>query len=1287
MKKIFLIFPALFFLSFCVHNPLKHSAKEYTDIGMDSFQGPKAYPLIMDESLKEKFTGFPSEHSLIWHLGGGDRSIQIYDTETGIKRYLIYNDPNSKLNSAFVIDNQKKIMVLDYVFPGGSIFRIYDFLNDKIIDKIPYHGFIHYFGQNKILYCSLQDMPEQKYEWFIINPLTKEKWKNELTKVLTKKQIFFYPHSTIGIYHARTVNMNLKKRIIIGEIENNEKEQPEFVIVSWEGDGEKVRVMPFKEQVAGKRQYIDEIELAPNGNWMKWQEHIGDYESDKIAIYLHHVSADYPESISEPIFCGVFSEDSDATFLIHPELGPCYCIYDYPIKEKIFIYPLKELEQKIAAGTMFVPKGIDVTQLMRLSDNNSLSLARYSNRLCFISEGKRKLNIFEVTDYAKIQASGYSYNFYKPITAFCLAPNGEYLAVAFEDNEFSLYQIKDNGLEKYIQLNGSVNLIEISDNSEFIYTVKTNIIQQWDCHGNFIREFKEHNSQLSDICASRDMAFIAAADTHKNLIIWNQKGEKLGSLRLSHVSLNLKFSDDAERLICNTGASDPEYIDLGNKKILLVGSSEENNWFFPLSSPDKDKFVSYNKADNNYYIKDLDGEITAYLLFYPCIVTEDNWNKTIDSWLKAERLSTVINTVNAAEIAGIIITNDNRIITGHKDGTIIFRNNKGITDKIVKAHNAAVSILALSHQGDYLASSGCYDKKVVIWKSNGEYVNSLVGFSGDILRLSFNKKDEIIIQSSHKIEKRQISGQITFSYDTDGMIKAVNPEGTHALVAEDEQAYLIDILSLKKTNLVGIEKEQKTHYDAVIDTSIMGGGISAHNDMFLIKDNAKIELFNPDGIKINETKTNINVDVILGYVRSAIYSPTGNMLAALFYDTRQVGNLYAHYFSVKIKSADGRDMFACCHYDLEQSPDLLYLPMCFSYAADRLITAHGTEIFIWDLTGTLITSINTIVDDASLQVKIPIHSAEPTPIHEYKPKENFTSVNFSSRHIVTGGSSKSNPVRVLDLFTFNEVLKLETAGLQVALTKDSRYLFCGDDEGFLRKYDIGTGKQIWETRIFTKKIQLLALSDNNRHAAVCRGFKINELEIVIVDCSTGKILSRITDFDITQDDVDPYSLKFSKNSKYLAFAGIEDGEKLCVWDLDGQKVYEFKHKGDIHDFEFTSDNRYLITAHRQGSKFLSTVTVWDLAAKEEIWSYRNIDGIIQCITVTADNRYIFTGDSEDTIHQFSFKSGRLLNSVQYHTHGILDIFITDYDKHLVSYDKYNNIYIWNLADFNSENEK
>jgi len=29
-------------------------------------------------------------------------------------------------------------MILDYVFPGGSVFRIYDFLNDKIIDEIPY---------------------------------------------------------------------------------------------------------------------------------------------------------------------------------------------------------------------------------------------------------------------------------------------------------------------------------------------------------------------------------------------------------------------------------------------------------------------------------------------------------------------------------------------------------------------------------------------------------------------------------------------------------------------------------------------------------------------------------------------------------------------------------------------------------------------------------------------------------------------------------------------------------------------------------------------------------------------------------------------------------------------------------------------------------------------------------------------------------------------------------------------------------------------------------------------
>jgi len=68
-------------------------------------------------------------------------------------------------------------MILDYVFPGGSVFRIYDFLNDKIIDEIPYRGCIHYFGQNKILYCSLQDAPEQKYKWYLVDPLTKKNGK------------------------------------------------------------------------------------------------------------------------------------------------------------------------------------------------------------------------------------------------------------------------------------------------------------------------------------------------------------------------------------------------------------------------------------------------------------------------------------------------------------------------------------------------------------------------------------------------------------------------------------------------------------------------------------------------------------------------------------------------------------------------------------------------------------------------------------------------------------------------------------------------------------------------------------------------------------------------------------------------------------------------------------------------------------------------------------------------------------------------------------------------------
>jgi WD40 repeat protein len=1297
-KKIILLLFLVLSLSFCVHNQNKSNAdldssppdltdkkqdseKEYTALGLNSFQGTKAFPLVMAESENTKFTDFPKEHTLIWGPGIGERSIRIYDTASGIERYVGYNDPNATLHNVFVLDNEKKLIVLDYSFPGGGLFRIYDFVNDKIIDEISKKGFIYYFGQNKLLYCAIQDRQEQKYKWIIANPLSKEKWENELTKVLTEKQIFFYPQANMRQYHGRTVNMNLKKRILIGEIKNKENEEGEFVVVYWEGEGEKARVMPITEQLAGEFQVIDEIEICREGDWMIWQQHL-DYESERIAIYLHHLSAEYPEGISEPIFCGIFSDDSDGTFCLHPELGPCYCFYDYTIKNKIFVYPLKELEKKIAEGSIFIPKDIDLTELMQISDENPLSLAKYANKVCFLSRGKSKLNVLEISDYLRMRAAGFAFNLNRAVTAFQLAPNGEYLAVAFADKEFAFFTIKNKGLIKEKELNESVQALEISDNSEFIFTGEENIIKQWDRGGNFLRIFAKHSLPIGDICLSKDMGLIAAADKGNNLVIWNQKGEKLGTVKLSNPSLNLKFSDNAEMLICNRSASDPRYLKIGNKKIRLVGSPEENNWFFPLSSAEKDKFVSYSKADNNYYIKDLDGKIIINLIYYPCIVTENNWEKTIDPWLKAERLETVIDTKYPAEITSLVTTPDGRIITGHGDGTIIFRNNKGITEKIFKAHNTSVSMLALSTGGDYLASGG-WDKKVVIFKSSGEYLKTLAVFTRDIRGLSFNKADELVILWGDRIEKRNIQGQTTFSYKSEAWVEGINAEGTKALIEQDKQFYLLDLLSLKKTNLVGIENYEEIAGVAAI-AEVRGAAISANdnNDVLLIKSNGKIERFNPQGKKIDEERTNIRLHPMEYNVKGAVYSPTEKMTAVFSYDFRQFGRLLRIFYAVKIESADGTNILNCRHYSLPAEKRITRISMCFSYPENKLLTAYGTMIYIWDLSDSIITSQNTIVDIPIPPEKIQEIPGQGKPILEYKPSGGFKALNFSSQYIVTAESEyQQDTIKIADLCTAKEVSKWFISIENFVMTKDSRYIFCSNYDGIVKKYEIKSGVQIWKSVVFSQMILHLAVSEDGKYLAVCKGYWRNEMEIAILDCDTGKILWRITDPEVKDYTIHLDNLKFSQDSRFIAVNGIKNGNAVCIWELSGKKVKELSPEENILDFEFSHDNRYFITANSQGNKSLSTLTVWDRSTMQKVWSYPDISGYIKCLAISADDKYIFTGDSEDTIHVFSLESGSLLNSVRYCKSEILYIFITDNDEHLAAYDENGNIFVWKMADF------
>jgi WD40 repeat protein len=91
--------------------------------------------------------------------------------------------------------------------------------------------------------------------------------------------------------------------------------------------------------------------------------------------------------------------------------------------------------------------------------------------------------------------------------------------------------------------------------------------------------------------------------------------------------------------------------------------------------------------------------------------------------------------------------------------------------------------------------------------------------------------------------------------------------------------------------------------------------------------------------------------------------------------------------------------------------------------------------------------------------------------------------------------------------------------------------------------------------------------------------------------------------------------------------------------------------------------------------------MWNLDTKEEVWSFRNIDAIINCITVSYDDRLIFTGDTEDTILLFSFESGNLLYSGRRHDNELVNLYIPEGGEYLVSCDKDGQIYIWCIEDF------
>jgi WD40 repeat protein len=213
-----------------------------------------------------------------------------------------------------------------------------------------------------------------------------------------------------------------------------------------------------------------------------------------------------------------------------------------------------------------------------------------------------------------------------------------------------------------------------------------------------------------------------------------------------------------------------------------------------------------------------------------------------------------------------------------------------------------------------------------------------------------------------------------------------------------------------------------------------------------------------------------------------------------------------------------------------------------------------------------------------------------------------------------------------------EIFELSTKSefMAVAFHPDGKHLVTGQQDGTVRVWDAGTGRELGKVGTHKKAIRGIAFSSDGSHlASVSVGGEVKlwdakRLDELHLDGKPGPRVPPIRAWSPGAC----LNLAFSPDGRLLATGGEENTVK--IWDVGSGREARPPlrgHKDDIYAVAFSPDGRWLASAGED-----STVRVWDRRAGYVLArTFRGHTGLVSSLAFSPDSRQLFSGSNDHTV--------------------------------------------------------
>ena len=241
----------------------------------------------------------------------------------------------------------------------------------------------------------------------------------------------------------------------------------------------------------------------------------------------------------------------------------------------------------------------------------------------------------------------------------------------------------------------------------------------------------------------------------------------------------------------------------------------------------------------------------------------------------------------------------------------------------------------------------------------------------------------------------------------------------------------------------------------------------------------------------------------------------------------------------------------------------------------------------------------------------------------------------------------------------------------LAITPNGQTIISGGQDATIRLWDFSSGKELHKFLGHDGPVYNMVMMQDGKHLV---SIADKDLAVKIWDIESHQLVS-----SLAPNSAHVTAVAVSPDQRYIVTGG-DDGFTR-VWDVDrGVLLRTSEHEHGIYSMAISPDGRHLLCGSKRtpGERYPGIVWIRDFELGTLLKTLSGHKGHVTSITMTADSKYVLSGDQHGNVYLWDLETGTLLKTMAGHTAPILTIHVSHDGQHVITGSPDGSVRVWIL---------